>query len=283
MTPESRRWTELARRIAEPLRAVEGVEAIVLGGSVARGQADLNSDLDIFVFCRDYPSEETRRAAIAHVEGARWRQHDRRAHGVLRDCFHADDARVDLEFMLVSSFEATLREVLIELDTTRWKQARLGGLRDSQTLHDSDLLGAWRQQVEAYPDALQQAVVEAYLVMDPLWVPEIYARKRGDLLYLSEAICRVANGMLGVLSGLNRRYEQNEYKRLDRLIANFEHSPADLAQRLDAVLVGHPLDGVAAMEQLMEEMFVLVETHLPGIDTEPARAEFSTDTDTEPE
>ncbi len=48
-----RATVELARRIAERLGEIEGVVAVALGGSWARGQAHPGSDVDLGVYYRD--------------------------------------------------------------------------------------------------------------------------------------------------------------------------------------------------------------------------------------
>ncbi|NKB72014.1 MAG: DUF4037 domain-containing protein [Candidatus Latescibacteria bacterium] len=283
MTPESQRWTALATHIAQGYADAPGIEGILIGGSVARGLADVNSDVDLFVFCRQFPDKSLRQTAVDRVNGERWRAHDSRDQGLLRDCFHADDGRIDVEFVLVSAYEALIRDVLANHDISRAKQGLLGGLLDAQIIQDSGLVAHWRRQIAQYPDGLQQRVVEHHLLIDPLWVAEIYARKRGDLLYLCDALCRVANAVLGLLHGLNRRYQPNEYKRLDWIVSHFQLAPENIANRLRDILQGPPLDGVQKLEQIVAETFDLLETHLPTLDMDAARAEFTTDTDTEPE
>jgi hypothetical protein len=54
-----------ADAIAVRLHLVEEVEAVMLGGSLARGTADEQSDIDIHVFCRVLPSADIRRNLIA--------------------------------------------------------------------------------------------------------------------------------------------------------------------------------------------------------------------------
>jgi hypothetical protein len=68
---------------------------------------------------------------------------------------------------------------------------------------------------------------------------------------------------------------------MDWLTSRFKIAPTDLANRLREVLEGAPLEGVKKVEQITEEMFKLVEEHMPTMDITSARAEFTTDTDTD--
>ena len=176
MTPESERWTELARRLAEYYADSLNARGVVLGGSVARGHADRNSDVDFFVFVQDFPDVGIRERAVKHIAGERWRSHDgKRRQGMVRDCFWSGDARVAVELVLVDAFETVIHQVLDNLDIDRSKQALLGGLLDAFRLHDDGLVAKWQTRISAYPGPLSRRVVESHIYMEPLWIPEIYA------------------------------------------------------------------------------------------------------------
>jgi predicted nucleotidyltransferase len=51
---------ELAQDISQELRKFTGIQAIMVGGSVARGYADEYSDLELPLFWDDVPSDRTR-------------------------------------------------------------------------------------------------------------------------------------------------------------------------------------------------------------------------------
>ena len=54
-----------AEALAVRLHSLVGIEAVALGGSLARGTADTQSDIDIHVFCAVIPSGNVRRNLIA--------------------------------------------------------------------------------------------------------------------------------------------------------------------------------------------------------------------------
>ena len=98
MNPESESGMKVGAQIAKYYTELPEVAGVVLGGSAARGIADSNSDLDLFVFCHDYPSERFRSEVVAGLQGEGWKQHDNRlGRGILRDCFRGAGHRVDIE------------------------------------------------------------------------------------------------------------------------------------------------------------------------------------------
>ena len=282
MTPESESGMKVGEQIAEYYAELPEVAGVVLGGSVARGIADPSSDLDLFVFCHDYPSERFRSEVVAGLHGKGWKQHDNQLdRGILRDCFHAAGHRVDIEHVRLSSCESAIEDVMCRHDTDREKQGLLGGLLDSFPLHDTGIIEKWKSRISRYPDGLQRKVLEENLSMDPLWIPEIYARNREDHLYLLEAMSSVGNSILGLLHGLNRMYQPSEYKRVPLLLSRLEAAPPNIAGRWQSVFQNGSVDAVKELETIVLETFSLVEACCPDIDVPTARVGFTTDTDTE--
>ena len=282
MTPESESGAKVGTLIAKYYAELPEVAGVVLGGSIARGIADSNSDLDLFVFCHDYPSERFRSEVVAGLQGEGWKQHDNKLdRGILRDCFHGAGHRVDIEHVRVSSCESAIEDVMCRHDTDREKQSLLGGLLDSLSLHDTGIIEKWKSKISRYPDGLQRNVLEENLSMDPLWIPEIYARNREDHLYLWEALSSVGNSILGLLHGLNRIYQPSEYKRVPLLLSRLKVAPQNIAGRWQSVFQNGSVDAVKELETIVLEIFSLVEACCPDIDVATARTGFTTDTDTE--
>lgn len=282
MTECSKKWLALARKISEVYATWDETVAITIGGSVARGVADPSSDVDIFVFCLELPSVQQGADAVQTVAGERWKRHDEMLQwGIARDCFHLDDARIDIGYFLDSTAQTLLDDVLVRYDIMPSKQGFLGGLLDCVPVHGKDVISSWQGRARDYPDELRTAVVEAHLWMDPLWIPEIYATQRGDFLFLHDTLVKTATNVLGMLLGLNRIYQAAEWKRTEALIDKMTIAPSNLYPRLAEVFRGGQDDSVAVLTSLVEETFELVEKNMPDLDVGGARVAFETDTDTE--
>ena len=282
MTPESDSGLKVGKRIARYYAELPEVAGVVLGGSAARGTADPNSDLDLFIFCHDHPGERFRSEVVAGLHGEGWKQHGNKLdRGILRDCFHAAGHRIDIEHVRVGSCESAIEDVMYRHDTDREKQSLLGGLFDSHSLHDTGIVEEWKSRISRYPDGLQRKVLEGNLSMSPLWIPEIYARNRGDHLYLLEAMSSVGNSILGLLHGLNRMYQPSEYKRVPLFLSRLDVAPPNIVDRWQSVFQNGSVEVVKELETIVLEIFSLVEACRPEIDLATARTEFTTDTDTE--
>ncbi len=282
MTETSERGLALSKKIAQIYSECSQVKSIVAGGSVARGYADGYSDVDIFVFCDDFPSEKERASAVERVHGEGWKSHsDRIEQGLARDCYRTEDARIDVGLYKISSVEKVLVDVLEQYDITPYKQGFFGGLLDALPLYGEQQIHTWQIRAALYPDGLLQAMVNTHLHIDPLWIPEICALERGDLLYLYDAFCQAQKKVICILLGLNRLYQPAEFKRVDRLISRMQLAPFNLSCRLNEIFGMEVRDAVRSLSALVEETFDLVERHLPAVDVGFARLNFTTDTDTE--
>ena len=174
---------------------------------------------------------------------------------------------------LVATMERYLREVLEDHRTALDPQMRLSSLLHAQSLVGEDLVVRWRDRASAYPTALAEAMMRDHLAFDRFGYAAAMFAARDDLLPLYDLLCVTERQILGVLLGLNRLYLPTPaLKQADGLIAEMRVAPPDLARRLKAVFRLPPVDGVATLHAVCEDVLALVEAHLPGVDTTQARA-----------
>jgi predicted nucleotidyltransferase len=71
MVTEAARWRrQMVRPVLDRYAAVDGVDAVMLGGSTARGDADRWSDVEVGVFWRRAPTT-AERLAVARAADVR--------------------------------------------------------------------------------------------------------------------------------------------------------------------------------------------------------------------
>jgi hypothetical protein len=267
---------ELARRVAvaEELApayaALDGVAAVLLAGSVARGLADGRSDVEVDVYWRRPPSEDERRAV---VDGAGWDW----VYAEQDEHEWADGVRVGGVKVDVSQFTtATIDTYIGELragDTEPELQVRATALLDGRVLSGAGVIQDWRARLAPYPDALVLAMLDQALPPRPVERLEMLV-VRDDPLLLTRDVVEGLHGLLDALFAVNRRYVPHPFhKWLHFECAQLSLAPADLEARIRRILAA-PAEGIGDLVRLTQDTFDLVEEHVPAYDVLAAREEF---------
>jgi len=274
---EASRWRyALAQQIAPHYHANPKVAAVLVEGSVARDYADRSSDLDLAVFWAEPPTAKERRDIVKRA-GGRYR-HPSPSHREAAgwETRHVrEGVAIDVRHTTVAATEGILAAVLEHADPRLSKQQRLAALRSALPLVNPTLITRWQQQAAAYPHELAVAMVRAHLRFHPAWEQERLA-ERHDVLVLYDSFCTAQKQLLLVLLGLNHLYYPG-WRWLDRLMEEMQVTPPNLSPRfkqLFAIVSIDPLAAVYQLHELIEETFILVETHLAAVDTRQARARF---------
>lgn len=272
MNDEIIRRAKLADRIAPAYAANPNVAAVLLAGSVARGTADRFSDIEIDIFWRTPPTERDRLDPIErsgwsllyqHVDEYEW-----------ADGFYIEGIKVDTSQFLVSTLDQWIADVLDRADLEVEKQIRITAIQHGRPLYGAGLIEGWRARAAAYPEALLLATLAEHLWFQPREVLEMLAA-RDNALLLHRGLVEAEQRILDVLTALNRLYLPHPFhKWLDWEAAQLRLAPPDLAHRLRQVLRAEPAAAVEQLHELAEELFALVERHVPQFDTSAARANF---------
>lgn len=275
MTDENQRRIALAERIGELYENRAGTRAMLLTGSVARGEADESSDIDFSIYYDELPPLEILKEVRGIVGGSEYvmffGSHEE---GGIVESYHIDGIRHDFGHTSIAEWEKNMNEVLVDHKIDSPMQKALSGLLDGRALFGAGLIGNWKERAAAYPDALAEAMVRENMKFRPATVIDRYAVRRNDTLFLHELYIETINRILGTMLGLNRIYHWGEYKRIDRFIGEMSIAPADLADRIRRVLRGEPEASLRALDRLVEETFDLIDRHMPHIDTTERRNRY---------
>jgi len=268
----SARQHELVSSLATRLAEIRGIEAVVLGGSHARGRARPESDIDLGVlYSETSPFDLERVRELAHavndtrepvvtgfydwgpwVNGGAWLTIEgQRVDLIYRSLEHLD--------RVISDAEAGRYELhyLQQPPFGFFSGTYLGEIAICQPLVDpAGRIVRLKTRVAPYPEALRQAVVR-----DHLWMAEFtlgaFASKyaaRADVHGTVTCLTRVTNHLILVLFALNRTYPVNDKTALAE-IAEFEYAPPAFADRVNATFarVGNaPAELRAATEDVGE-------------------------------
>lgn len=266
----------LARENTAVFQQNPHIKAILITGSVAKGVADDNSDLDIIMYYDELPGEaafETYRQAALDSGGGFYGGNAQDGwalfqyiDGIRHDFAHA---RLEEAENMVTQFlaEPTLEEnnLFIALD----------GILTGLPLKGADITDGWKAKLANYPPKLSDMLVQKHLRFRPHWVLQKMGVERNEVIFLQEELLHAVQNIFGVLCGLNQLYHPGKIKGLDYTVAKMKIAPPDVARRLPALFEEDRQTAVSHLKTLIEETISLVETHLPHIDTAPTRKLFT--------
>lgn len=219
---------KIAAKVAKKLIAIDGVVAVTLGGSTARGAADAASDVDLGVYYRaeNKPHvERFRELAKAlddedeplsvtgygewgpWVNGGAW--------------LRVDGKRVDWLYRELGHVVQTISDcragrVGVDYQPGHphgWNHhVYMGEIAECEVLQDpAGVLEAMKKLSAEYPEGLRRGLLQRHL-WEASFTLETVAKspKRGDVAYVTGALYRCSAALVQVVYALNRRYFLNE-------------------------------------------------------------------------
>ena len=274
MNDVSTKLLALAQKNAAIYLANPKVWAIGVSGSVARGQADAYSDIDMSIYYKELPSDEELKVAYEQNQGSDYRIHDSdRKVGYVVEQYFVQGVKCDIGHITIECFERDMDMVLEQCDPDNPLLNVMAGILDMQPLHGAKLIEQWKAKIANYPDKLAQRMVKKHLHFRGVWFVKNYGFKRDDVLFLTDELLQAVKNIIGVLLGLNRFYHPVNsvpFKGMDKFINQMAIAPNNLSFRLKQIFREEPQTAVKNLGELIEETFALVEKHMPEVDTTEA-------------
>jgi len=276
-------WREaLGRRIGAAYAANPRVASVLVAGSVSRGYADRDSDIELMIGWTEPPSEEERREIVAPFAADLnllpfddawqcWQEDffvgrsaaDEPSSGVL----------VEAVGQLTSVIDRRLADVVERHDPDLDRQTTVHALLHGMPLKGDALIGAWRARASTYSRELAVAMVNRYGQIDYFADWKRFLARGNNLLLIHERFTQVERQLLLVLQAINGQYHY-KFKWLDHVIAELAIAPPELGARLRGVQTADVPAAAEALRVLVEEAYDLVEAHLPEIDVNRLREIF---------
>ena len=207
--------TRRAGQIASIYLAQVRPRALLLTGSTVKGDCDEYSDIDLITYYDALPSTRNCKAC-ARWSWACWRPLGPRSDDSLLDSFTVDGIECQVGHLLVARVEHDIARVLDAYEVDPQLHKSLIGLRDGLALQDDGLVAGWQARLASFPDELARAMVAHYLgqIFAPWYFQQSLAR-RDTVLWQQQLLVDCAQGLLGALAGLNRRFFSTfQFKRM---------------------------------------------------------------------
>ncbi|MBA3531703.1 MAG: nucleotidyltransferase domain-containing protein [Ardenticatenales bacterium] len=276
MREANRHLLTLAEQLTASYKSIPSLRALLLTGSVAEGEADFYSDIDLILYYEALPTEEAlERLRVQNGGSARLWMLGERAEGSVMESYQVRGVECQLTHSTVARWEENMASILEQFTVDTPLHKALAGLLAGRALYGDDLIHRWQAQVKNYPPALAQAMVRHYLNFVPLWALTGRLGPRDSELLQRQMVVENVQHLLGVLAGLNHLYYSTfQFKRMHRFIAQMHLTPRNLAARLDDVLGSEPLHAAPVLKSLIQDTVALMEQQIPEIDTSQVRAQL---------
>lgn len=262
----------LALRVADEIARDERVQTILLTGSVARGEADAASDVDLMVGVSELPSPAEQEAAkqAALDSGGGIYGHDPEQ-GLTLYRF-VEGVKVDVGLGRTADVEARVAALATEPDPADpIGPVVVTGILEGEALRGEERIADWKALLATPPEGYAEALVRHNLRFPPRALLAEMGVARGDLSLVAELLPGAAGRAQNVLFGLNGRWPTGKLKGLRRSVASLAIAPADAPARFDALWTAPPAEAIRVWDGLAAEILALVDAHMPAVSTREAR------------
>jgi hypothetical protein len=254
MPDANARLRALADHLFEVFARHTQPDAALLAGSVAKGEADELSDIDLLIYHAQLPPEAAVEAARAEVGGQDHNVIAPRTEAGQLDQFTVDGVTCQVGQLAFADVEGDIRRVVVDLDPDPYPMKAIGGLHEGLPLHGAEVIGRWREAA-AYSDELQRAVVARHWKVFRLWRLQDHVAARDAELWRHQILVDAAYDLLAVLAAANRVWFSSfQFKRTRRLTGQLTAAPAGLAGRLESLFTLPPTGAAAELERLTDEV-----------------------------
>lgn len=261
----------LAEKVSEVYAQNSKIEAVLLGGSVSRKWNDEHSDIELFLFWKEPPTNEDRKNPIQTVKGKIIDFHPFEDEE-WSETYVAHGVKFEISSFLTSTIKKILNAVVVDFDIDFDKQCLAAAVHDGIPLYGINLLTELKNKVKDYPKELSIEMIKKHIDFGNRWNNRDALLERQDWLMLYSVIVSVQTNLMAILFGLNRQYVHHPaFKWQRRSLETMTKIPKDAYQRLSSILLGHPRDGINEMEKIIEEVFQLITNEYPLLNLSDAR------------
>ncbi|MGE5374177.1 MAG: DUF4037 domain-containing protein [Bacteroidota bacterium] len=253
---------DFARHLARRLETFEGIKAIIIAGSVARGYADEYSDIELPIFWDPLPDDVTRHAIASALNAEFLYAYDGPAH---EDQLLIDGVQVDLWDVSTTHQEEILDGVLHRHHFDLGALNALDTIRSCIPLYGHEIVRKWKLLAQEYPDQLAEKIMQEHLAAFSIGELFILAKRDNPTAFYSRLSFLQQEAFL-VLLALNRRYFPT-FKWLYPSLESMEVKPEGICRRFRRAYKAPYREAIKDTKSILEEIVHLVERQFPQMDT----------------
>lgn len=239
-------------RIVDILKTtVNGECNIALAGAHAKGMADMNSDIDIFLFADSPKSFEERYRIIKEFSDAGttpWvsETFDYPWGGSID--FSFEGTPVEVVVRLIPQLEKRINECLngdFEIIPQTWTSngyytfTYLCELSFIKPIWDPNgLIKFYQNKIKPYPPKLKKSIIDCFFARANTWINNFHyhsAIERQDILFTSPIVLHTVLDMIQVIFALNEEYFTGD-KKLEIILSKLSYCPKDLLENIEFLL-----------------------------------------------
>ncbi|GLC30377.1 DUF4037 domain-containing protein [Clostridium omnivorum] len=228
---------------------------IIITGSVSRGYADENSDIEIEFLVDKMLPEEERIAWIRSIGGTEIRSYGAPIiDGSEWVIFNYQGYFVEAGWQTYSAMESNINDILKLKYCTHDRLLLASSLKDAKTLKDKGIITEIKKKMDIYPEGLEQKIIlntiEPWTVELALKVRKSLAR-RDDRIPLVQTMVFDIQRIIRILFALNKQWEA-DWKWTRYTFDNLAIKPPRLNDRINEIL------GMNNAELSLQECFNLI-------------------------
>lgn len=247
-----KRYINVAKKISRYFSQIENVEAIVIGGSLARGFYDDYSDIEMYVYYRGrMPDENKIRDILNELNSSLTRSqkifwfHKAWGHHTF---FKVDEIKIELGYRNIEEINNRIDLFLNKFtlpqhgihDTPfgHYESGVANCILESIILHEKgDWIRKIRRKLKKYPYDLRNSTIKYYF-RDANVITKVkinQAVKRNDTLNFNACLARVIRSLNICIFALNKKYYPGD-KWNSNYIHKFSLIPNNYMENIEAIL-----------------------------------------------
>ncbi|GAA0462720.1 DUF4037 domain-containing protein [Alkalibacillus silvisoli] len=256
----------LALDIAEIYKLNPKVEAALLGGSVSRNWHDEYSDIELFIFWKEAPTDHDRTEPIRKLNGEMidfYPYEDEE----WSETYLTEGIKLEISNFLTETINKVIEDVITKFDTDLNKQCIVATVDQGVSLSGDKVIENMKEKVKVYPDELSEAMIKENLHLGNKWNNREALLERQDWLMFYKVIVDVQTKIMGMLYGLNRQFVHHPaFKWQQHSLNTMTIKPTNIASRLNSVFLDVPKIALSELELIVQEVYELIKSEFPQVD-----------------